>query len=82
MLTLSGKIMALRPSKDNTRLFLEVADMEAFNRYQVALPAGGPPLQVGQLVQIQVMSIRAFQSQVSLDGVLMEQPQAAEALKK
>lgn len=71
-MTLDGQVMGTRMSKDGTRMYLELADRDAFARYQFSVPAPCT-VTVGDMARFQVLSVRAYQGQVNFEGKLLSE---------
>ena len=67
MITFQGLVMSANPAKDGTKQYVEIADRENFARYRVTLPTA-PAVTQGEIVTVEILGIRAFNSQVNIEG--------------
>lgn len=67
MITFQGLVMSANVAKDGTKQYVEMADREAFARYRVTLPTT-PAVMQGEVITVEILGIRAFNSQISIEG--------------
>ncbi|SIT09238.1 hypothetical protein [Alicyclobacillus vulcanalis] len=77
MITFEGLVQDVSLSKDGTKKYVEVADREHFVTYRVQVPVDAQ-LARGEITQLEVVRIRAFNGQVSLEA----HPMAAKVTAK
>jgi hypothetical protein len=70
MIIFEGLVTGVTKSKDGSKVYAEMADRETFQRYNVTLP-GTTQLDKGEIVKVQIVSVRAFQNRLSFEAELL-----------
>lgn len=78
MIQFDGQVMDVRTSKDGLTQYVQVADREQFARYSVNL-SSSQPVAKGDVVSLQVLTIRSFKDSITLDCSLLPARSSAAA---
>lgn len=73
MIVFEGLVKEIMLSKDGNRKYVEFADRENFTTYRLTVPVDAA-LTKGEVTQVEITSMRAFNSQISLDARPITKP--------